>query len=82
MTNVTIQWHPSNAGNVYIGDENVAAGRGLILNAANPVINLSVDETEADEDIAQIDLTDIWVDAANSADKVKIAYVTQASVKY
>lgn len=82
VKNVTLQWHPSNVGNVYIGDASVAAGRGLILNASNPVAVLSVDEAEGDEDNIFIDLTDLWVDAANSGDKVKISYLGIVSKTY
>lgn len=82
VKNVTIQWHPSNAGNVYIGDSSVAAGQGLILNASNPVAVIAVDESESDEDNVLIDLYDIWVDAATNGDKVKISFLATVSKTY
>lgn len=73
VKHVIIQWHPSNTGNIYIGDVAVAAGQGLILSAANPVLNITVDESESDEDNVFIDLAGIYIDAATNGDKVKIA---------
>ena len=82
VNNVTIQWHPSNTGVIYLGDASVASGRGLILNAANPVANISVDDSEGDEDQTVIDLYDIYVDAATNGDKVKISYVAVTAKVY
>ena len=82
VTNITIQWAPTNAGNLYIGDSLVTATRGLILNAANPVANISVDDTEADEDKIYINLMDIWIDAANAGDKVKLSYLVVSAKDY
>jgi hypothetical protein len=82
VKNVTIQWHPSNAGNIYIGDVNVTATRGIILNASNPTAIISVDESESDEDNILIDLYDIYVDAATNGDKVKISYLATVSKTY
>lgn len=72
---LVIQWHPSNNGDIYVGDVTVAAGKCLILNSSNPVLTLSPEQNLEDDDPVTIDLADIYIDAATSGDKVKLAYV-------
>ena len=79
---VVVQWHPSNTGNVYIGDVTVAAGVGLILNASNPSVSFAADDTMADEDAVYFDLAKIYIDSANNGDKVKILYMSLEAISY
>lgn len=82
VDNITIQWHPGNTGDIYIGDSSVAAGRGFLLSASNPILSITTDDTQADEDIVVMDLRDIWIDGSVNNDKVKLGYMVLASKTY
>ena len=45
-----IQWHPSNTGNIYIGESDVDANKCIVLNASNPSVTLEAEDTVSDED--------------------------------
>lgn len=79
---VVIQWHPSNVGNVYIGDSSVDSTHGLILNSSNPSISFSAEDSVADEDNCFFDLSTIYIDSVNSADAVKMLYFTVSDKSY
>lgn len=70
-SSIAIQGKASNAGVVYIGDSNVAAGRGLevqpgdILEIDGPLIR-GVSE--------ELYLSDLYISAPNAGDKVKVVY--------
>jgi len=82
VTQAVIQWDPNNTGDVYIGESDVTATKCLVLNAGTPAIQLDAEDTMADEDKIVFDLADVYVDAANSGDKVNIAYTKQIDKKY
>lgn len=77
-----IQRDPSNAGNIYLGDSTVTASNGIVVGSSSPSIAMSADDTEADEDKGYFDLADMYIDAANNGDKVRIAYIALESLQY
>lgn len=81
-TSVVIQARQSNVGDVYIGDSTVAAGNGVVLNASNPTMTISVDDTFADEDRAVLNLADIYIDADNTGDGVRILALIESAKNY
>jgi hypothetical protein len=82
VSNLTVQWDPNNSGDVYLGDINVAAGRGIILNASNPQANIVVDNDPTDPSRKVMDVSKWYVDAANDGDQVKLMYLDVESVDY
>lgn len=77
-----IQKHESNTGVIYIGDSTVASSNGIVIGSSLPSLVMSADDTEADEDKAYFDLSEIYIDASVNGDKVRIAYIEQASTTY
>jgi hypothetical protein len=77
-----VQKHESNAGVVYFGDSTVSATKAIIIGSFAPSMAMAADDSEGDEDTAFFDLADMYVDAANSGDKVRIAYIALTSVTY
>ena len=77
-----IQYDPANAGDVYIGESDVAAAKCLVLNASNPGIALSAEDSMADEDNIYFDLNTIYIDAATTGDKVNVAYIDLVNKAY
>lgn len=71
-SSVTIQALNTNTGFIYVGDSNVASGRGIELDAGQ-AITISADlsgRPGGDE----IDLSDIYVDSSVNGEKVKVVY--------
>lgn len=81
-TSVVIQARQSNVGDVYIGDSTVDATNGVVLNSSNPTMTISVDDTFADEDRAVLDLADIYVNADNNGDGVRILSLVESAKSY
>lgn len=79
---VMIQRDPSNAGSVFLGDVSVTTSNGITIGSSSPSIAMSADDTEADEDKGYFDLADMYIDAATSGDKVRIAYIALDSLTY
>lgn len=78
----SIQWNPNNAGDVYIGESDVTATKGLVLNSGTPVLDMEAEDSAADEDSVGIDLNKIFIDAATGGDSVKIAYTEFTTIAY
>jgi hypothetical protein len=66
---VVIQALPTNTGNIFVGDSTVASTNGLILTPGDIIV---IDPEEENE----LNLSDVYVDAATNADKVRVAYMT------
>lgn len=77
-----IQKHESNVGVIYIGDSTVDSTNGIVIGSSLPSLVMSADDTEADEDKAYFDLSEIYIDAGSSGDKVRLAYIEQVSTTY
>jgi hypothetical protein len=65
----------ANSGAIYIGDSNVAAGRGVEM-AKGTSFTISGDVTSRSGQ-EELFLSDFYVDAATSGDKVNVSYVTR-----
>ena len=68
---VFIQAHENNAGNIYVGDENVSASRGTAIGPGQPLQYSGHPQMKL---LSEILLSDVWVDAAVSGDRVRVAY--------
>lgn len=82
VASVVVQWDPSNTGDIYIGESDVTGTKCIKLNSGNPVIEITVDDTAADEDMSVVDLAEIFVDAQVNGDKVNVAYLALNCVDY
>lgn len=78
---VIIQADPGNAGTVYVGDASVSAGTSIKL-LADRAIAIQADDTHADEDLAYVDLAEIYVDGTFTTDKVNIMVLQLQEVQY
>ena len=66
-------WVSVNAGNtgvVYIGDKNVSATTGFMLNPLDPPLEIKADETW--------DISELWADAATNGSDVSIFWMGEA----
>ncbi len=81
-TNISVQWHPSNVGNIFLGDATAAVDRGILLNSSTPAVGIDADDTAADEDMIYFDLNKIYINAPNAGDKVLLSYMIVDSVDY
>jgi hypothetical protein len=61
----------ANTGKVYIGDDAVAAGRGVEI-APGGTVSLSADYSGTGEEFL---LSDFYVDAATNGDDISISYI-------
>jgi hypothetical protein len=82
VTNASIQWHPSNGGQVYLGESDVTSAKCMVLSTGTPVCVLEADDTVSDEDKVYFDLNKIYIDSAVAGDKVCVAYSTVIANKY
>ena len=72
IISVTFQAHPDNTGNIYVGDSDVAAGRGAALSAGEAIEFVGDPRfCAADEFI----LSDFYADADVTNEEVKIIYI-------
>lgn len=79
---VVVQWNDGNTGDVYIGESDVAAGKCIVLNASNPTFSFQAEDTVADEDNCFVDMNSIYIDAANTGDTVRVAYMSLEDKAY
>ena len=77
-----VQFVAGNVGNIFIGESGVTSSNGIVLNASGPVFTLSAEDSLADEDDCVFDLSQVFINAANNGDKVRVAYIDIASVQY
>jgi hypothetical protein len=77
-----IQYDGGNTGDIFVGESDVTQTKCLVLNSTSPSLALEAEDTVADEDNVFFDLADVYIDAANNGDKVKVAYVELASKEY
>lgn len=82
VNSVIVQWNDGNLGEVYLGEADVNINKALKLNATCPSFGLSADDTMSDEDNCVIDLSKLYVDAANNGDKVFVAYTVVTDKRY
>lgn len=75
VTSVLIVRDPGNAGTVYIGDSTVDSTSGIPLTAEVPAVEIT--PQRFGRTAAEIDLADIYVDAATNADGVIFSYTTE-----
>jgi hypothetical protein len=76
-----VQAAPGNSGNIFIGDAGVLPTRCILLEPGRS-IEITPDDTAADEDTVFVDLAEIFVDAATSGDGVFIAVLNLEQVQY
>jgi len=74
-TSCVLQAHEDNTGKIYIGDADVAAGRGIAL-APDAVFAYGADQSGRPGG-EEFDLASIYVDAETNGNKVKILYVAR-----
>lgn len=82
VLNASVQFADTNTGDIYVGESDVAINKCLVLNGSTPSLNLEAEDTAADEDAVVFDLADIYIDAANSGDKVRVAYTLLEAIAY
>lgn len=70
-SSATIQADVDNSGNIYIGDSSVTSSNGIELKPGD-VYEFSGDDIRGIGE--QIDLSDLYVDAATSNDSVRVTY--------
>lgn len=73
---VFVQAHEDNVGNIYVGDENVSANRGTSVGPGQP---LQYSGHPSNMLLSEFLISDVWIDAANDGDKVRIAYFKRKS---
>lgn len=73
VSTITFQAAEGNTGKVYIGDSNVASGRGISLDPGE-FLSVSADLSGRSGG-EELDLSDWWVDAETSGNDVKILYM-------
>jgi hypothetical protein len=78
---IVIQANPTNAGEVYVGYSDISATKCIKL-VPDKAIEISVDDTTADEDMVFFDLRDVYIDGNVAGDKVNIMIGDMVSVKY
>ena len=67
---VWVRAHPTNTGVIYIGDKNVSAATGHVLDKLDPPFEINVDESW--------DISDLWADAATNGDDVSMFWMGEA----
>lgn len=72
---------PTNQGNVYLGESDVTGSKCVLLEPGK-ALEITPEDSLADEDGVVIDLNDIFIDAANNGDGVFISYLQVESVDY
>jgi hypothetical protein len=73
VTSIVFQGPAANTGAVYVGDSNVAAARGIeIPKGTSITVTADLLGRPGGE---EFDLSDFYVDAATTGDKVKVSYV-------
>lgn len=68
---VFVQAHEENVGNIFVGDENVSSGQGTSVGPGQP---LQYSGHPAHSLLSEFLLSDVWVDAENDGDRVRLAY--------
>lgn len=68
---VFVQAHEDNTGNIYVGDENVSASRGTSVGPGQPLQYSGNPQMQL---LSEFLLSDVWIDAANDGDRVRVAY--------
>lgn len=71
-TTVTVQATSTNTGLVYVGDALVSSTRGISLSAGQAFTFCADFSGRSGQD--ELLISDIWADAATSADKVNVVY--------
>lgn len=69
--NVLIQATKDNTGNIFVGDSNVSSSRGWTL---TPGQFISFEGSRRRDGSDALDLSTIWIDAANNGDGVQWGY--------
>lgn len=82
VMSVTIQWDSGNVGPVYVGRSDVSGVLSLHIDSTQPSITISAEDSVADEDMISLDLAQIYIDAANNGDKVRVAYLEYERKEY
>lgn len=72
---IIIQADTANTGNVYVGDVTVTSLNGILL---PPGAAISLDGDEVGGNYLQIDADKVYIDAATSGNKVRVAAITQS----
>lgn len=73
---VSIQAEPTNTGNMFIGDVNVDSANGIVL---APGQSVSIPGPEIHGMQYEIDLAQVYVDAATSGDEVRFIYLIKVT---
>jgi len=66
-----IQAHENNTGDIYVGDENVSASRGIAIGKGQPYQYAAHPQMQM---LSEFLLSDVWIDAEKSGDKVRAVY--------
>jgi hypothetical protein len=69
---VLIQANPANTGNIFVGDSTVSSSNGAILEPGD----FFVVEPDISEEMDEVNLSDIYIDAATNNDSVRVQYMT------
>lgn len=69
---VVVQANPANTGNIFVGDSTVSSSNGVILEPGD----FFVIEPDISEDLDEVNLSDIYLDAATNNDGARVQYMT------
>lgn len=72
VISITFQAHPSNTGNIYVGDSDVASDRGYALGAGEAIEFVGDPRFRAADEFI---LSDFYADADVNGEKVKVEYI-------
>lgn len=82
VASFVVQWAPTNAGNIYIGEADVDSDKCLLLSADSATMGFGAEDSMADEDRIGIDLSKVYIDAPDAGSKVYLSYTVMLDKSY
>lgn len=76
-----VQYVGSNTNDIFIGESDVTSGKCLVLNASNPTLHFTAEDTAGDEDNIYIDLNKVYIDGV-TGEAVRVAYTSLEDKAY